>query len=206
MTAQHTFHYSKSDCKFVVFRFLPVTYKLSSALPMLPASDDNYEMSVHGMLVLSCSPPVVVISTSDSTCYHCILLPVEDHVSKFFAKVGGAHCCYFNVQQGGADPECQLLVYDGLQQEKGLDLKAQDEEVGLLHQGAELLVDTSCNYQYYIIDGSGIQRITLLWAMNISRFMQDSSVSCKLTYHTGENFANLAIRYKFAKVLSINCL
>jgi len=81
-------------CNFIVLRkilfsrFLPVMYKLSPALPMLPASDDNYEMSVHDVLVLSCSPPVVVISTNDSTCYHCILLPSEDHVSNCFVGVG----------------------------------------------------------------------------------------------------------------------
>ena len=71
-------------------------------------------------------------------------------------------------------------MYDGLQQEKGLELEEQDEGAGLLHQGAELLVDTSCNYQYYIIDGSGIQRITLLWAMNVNRHLQNSNISCKL--------------------------
>ena len=71
-------------------------------------------------------------------------------------------------------------MYDGLQQDKGLEFEEQDEGAGLLYQGAELLVDTSCNYQYYMIDGSGIKRITLFWVMKISRFLQDSNISCKL--------------------------
>jgi len=79
--------------KNVTTRFLPVAYKLSPALPMLPASDDNYEMSVHDAVVLSCSPPVVVISTNDSSCYHCILLPSEDHVSNCFVESGWAYYC-----------------------------------------------------------------------------------------------------------------
>ena len=66
---------------FLVYRFLPVWYKLGSALPMFPKSEDNYEMSAHSILVLKCSPPVVIISTTCGTCYHCILLPLEDHVS-----------------------------------------------------------------------------------------------------------------------------
>ena len=69
------------DGVLLVYRFLPVWYKLGSALPMFPKSEDNYEMSAHSILVLTCSPPVVVISTMSGTCYHCILLPLEDHVS-----------------------------------------------------------------------------------------------------------------------------
>ena len=64
----------------------------------------------------------------------------------------------------------QLLVYDGLQQEEGVEQ---------LNHGAGLLADPSYNYQYYIIDGTGIQRVTLLWVMNVDSFLQDMNTDCK---------------------------
>ena len=71
--------------------------------------------------------------------------------------------------QDGNNAGAQLLVYDGLQQ----------EGAELLYQGAELLEDLSYNYQYYIIDGTGIQRVTLMWVMNIDSFLQDLNTDCK---------------------------
>ena len=72
------------------------------------------------------------------------------------------------LQEDGAG--AQLLVYDGLQHEEGVEQ---------LDQGAELLADPSYNYQYYIIDRTGIQRVTLLWVMNVDYFLQDMSTDCK---------------------------
>ena len=70
--------------------------------------------------------------------------------------------------EGGAGG--QLLVYDGLQQQ---------EEVEQVHRGVELLADPSYNYQYYISDVTGIQRVTLLWVMNVDCFLQDIGTNCK---------------------------
>ena len=69
----------------------------------------------------------------------------------------------------------QLLVYDGLQQQEGVEQ---------LHQGVELLADPSYNYQYYISDVTGIQRVTLLWVMNVDCFLQDVSTDCKLPVYS----------------------
>ena len=84
-------------------------------------------------------------------------------------QVGGAKILTM-LQEDEDDAGAQLLVYDGLQQEEGAEQ---------LYQGAGLLADPSYNYQYYIIDGTGIQRVTLLWVMNVDCFLQDMSTDCK---------------------------
>lgn len=74
------------------------------------------------------------------------------------------------LQEDGDSAGAQLFVYDGLQQQEGMEQ---------LYQGVELLADPAYNYQYYISDGTGIQRITLLWVMNVDSFLQDINTDCK---------------------------
>ena len=155
---------------------------------MFPNSEDNYEMSAHGILVLTCSPPVVVISTTSGTCYHCILLPLEDHVSHC-CKDSGQGSTLLSLQEDEDGAGGQLLVYDGLQQEEGAEQ---------LYRGAGLLADPTYNYQYYIIDGTGIQRVTLLWVMNVDYFLQDMSTNCKT--HLTDQALLVYICYCFSAV------
>lgn len=102
--------------------------------------------------------------------------------------MGLKFCLFLQADEDSASG--QLLVYDGLQQ--------QQEGVEQFHQGVELLADPSYNYQYYIIDATGIQRVTLFWVMSISSFLQDMGTNCKLYNRACSNvFKCLCIRHAF---------
>lgn len=60
----------------------PPVNKLYGPLSMTPACEDNYGLDSCGLLVLQCSPPVLVIATSGGQLHHCVVVDCNSEDTK----------------------------------------------------------------------------------------------------------------------------
>ncbi|XP_023244766.1 nuclear pore complex protein Nup88-like [Centruroides sculpturatus] len=131
--------------------------KVKGPLTMYPSAIDNYGIDNCSLMCLQVMPPVLVISTSYGTLYHCIVI-------NYLEKE--------NLSESNEETEYHPILYVYEKVELELTLTPADEKDDTEFCPIHLYKDFSSNVRYYCTHIAGIHGIALPLIQKLEQFAE----------------------------------
>ncbi|KAK8398719.1 hypothetical protein O3P69_004081 [Scylla paramamosain] len=129
----------------------PPVHQLYGPLSMIPACEDNYGLDSCSLLVLQCSPPILVIATAGGQLHHCVVIDTKYKDNSTVFPPSASSDLQFSLQTS-----VKLHVYETVELELSLLPDDQGFTTPLL-----LHPDPTTPTRYLVSHEAGVHTVTV---------------------------------------------